>query len=260
MRHGTHQLSTHVSGKFALPKSGAREAIVEDDILNSMKNHSLRTRAFTRVELVVVSATLCLLTTLFLRAQTDPLARARTHRILCMANLKEIGLAFRTWANEHNNKFPMQYGAERGGSSDAVATERPWLHFQVLSNHFATPGTLICPADDRQPAQNFSNLTLTNVSYFVGLDARENLPETPLAGDRNITNGVPPKNGVIELTDAPPAGWTETIHNQSGNIGLADGSARHLTTLGLRRQITAANDSNKRGKTRLHLPIATDGP
>ena len=220
-----------------------------------MKMDPRNCRAFTLIELMVVLAILSLFTALFVCAQEDPEIRERRERIGCMSNLKQIGLAFRLWSNEHRDRFPMQYDIAQGGSRDAVDRQEPWLHFQVLSNELVKPRLLICPTDDRQPAANFANLTFTNVSYFVGLDADETIPQMLLAGDRNVTNGVPPRRGILELVDAPPAGWTEALHNEVGNVGLTDGSARHLTRLGLQRQITAANDSNKRGITRLHLPI-----
>jgi len=129
-------------------------------------------------------------------------------------------------------------------------------HFQAISNELSSARILGCASDTNTTRiADFQLLTSKNVSYFVGLDADETIPQMLLTGDRNVTNGIAPRRGILELVDAPPAGWTEALHNEVGNIGLTDGSARHLTRLGLQRQITAANDSNKRGITRLHLPI-----
>ena len=210
--------------------------------------------AFTRLELVLVVAALGLLTTLFVRAQVDTQNRPMRDRIICSSNLKQIGLAFRMWSNDHHDKFPMQFSADKEGSREAIDKQEPWIHFLVLSNELSNPRVLACPADDRVRTTNFLKLTLTNLSYFVGLDADEALPQMLLSGDRNLTNGVAPKKGILELTDNPPAGWTETIHNERGNLGQSDGSAQQTTTPILRRQIAAANASNKIGRTRLQLP------
>ncbi len=224
-----------------------------------MKTTSPRRHAFTRVELVMVVAALALLATLLVRAQTDPEAQARLVRTRCTSNLKQIGLAFRIWSNDHDDKFPMQYGADKKGSREAIENGEQWRHFQVMSEELITAKILVCPADDRVPLTNSWNLSATNVSYFVGLDANETMPQTLLSGDRNVTNGVAPRKGNLELTDALPAGWTETIHNEQGNFALGDGSAQQSRTPQLRRQISLANSVNKIGKTRVQLPVA-DSP
>ena len=45
-----------------------------------------------------------------------------------------------------------------------------------------------------------------------------------LSGDRNLTNGIPPNKGILELPEPSHAGWTEMLHNERGNLGQADGS------------------------------------
>src|SRR5881397_1744851 len=80
-----------------------------------MKAHSPQARAFTLAELVIVVAILGLLATLFVHAQLDPQDKARRDRILCVNQLKQVGLAFRIWSNDNNDKFPMQVEAKKGG-------------------------------------------------------------------------------------------------------------------------------------------------
>jgi hypothetical protein len=97
---------------------------------------------------------------------------------------------------------------------------------------------LICPADFRQSAQNFGpGFSNTSISYFVGVDAREDRPEMLLAGDRNITNGMPLKDGILELTTNSNAGWTHELHNGQGNVLLSDASVQGWDTLSLRKGI-----------------------
>jgi type II secretory pathway pseudopilin PulG len=225
-----------------------------------MKPRCLRNLAFTVVELVVVVAALGLLTALFVHGQADPMERARAHRIACVNNLRQLGLAFRLWSKDHNENFPMQYSSDKGGSREGIDKEEARLHFMALSNELSNPKVLVCPADNRQSATSFSNLTATNLSYFVGIDADESIPFMLLAGDRNVTNGIALKKGIIELTDAPPAGWTETIHLATGDFVYSDGSVMQATTGALRRSVAHSNDSNGFGKTRLQLPIAPTAP
>ena len=54
-----------------------------------------------------------------------------------------------------------------------------------------------------------------------------------LSGDRNITNGQKPINGVLEVTTNQNIGWTSEFHNGVGNVGMADGSVQQLTPGGL---------------------------
>jgi len=222
-----------------------------------VKLASPRHEAFSRVDLCVALGTVLVLSTLFLRAQIGSDSRTRTQNMVCMDNLRQIGVAFRGWANDHHNKLPMEIGSHEGGSADAVANGQPWLHFKVLSNYFGTTRTVICPSDDRLPATSFSSLASTNVSYFVGVNVRGNVPEMLLSGDRNLTNGAAPQSSVIELTEPSRAGWTEGMHSRSGNALFTDGSVRHLSTAGLQRQLSAANAGNRQQINRLHLPISS---
>jgi prepilin-type processing-associated H-X9-DG protein len=232
-----------------------QQTLIKTGTGSFVKLTSPRHEAFSRVDLCVAVGIVLVLGTLFLRAQIGLDARAQ--RMVCMDNLRQIGVAFRGWGNEHHNKLPMEVGPLEGGSADAVANGQPWLHFKVVSNYFGTTRTVICPSDVRLPATTFSNLAVTNVSYFVGLNVRGNVPEMLLSGDRNVTNGAAPQSSIIELTDASRTGWTDGMHNRSGNVLLADGSARHLSTAGLQRQLSAANDGNRQQINRLHLPISS---
>jgi hypothetical protein len=224
-----------------------------------MKTYSPTNDAFTRTELVVVLAISGFLMTWFVHAQLDPQDKARRERQLCVVQLKQVGLAFRIWSNDHNDKFPMAVPAAGGGSLEAVQAGEPYRHFKAIANELTKAKLVTCPSDDRDVADGFDTLKNANLSYFVGIDADETKPQMLLAGDRNITNGVATKKGILELSDLPAPGWTDSIHKSAGNIGLADGSAQQADTAALRRQIDAAKRANANGKTRLHLPEVGSG-
>lgn len=65
------------------------------------------------------------------------------------------------------------------------------------------------------------------------MHAAEVYPQMFLFGDRNLTNGLAPQDGILVLTPNRPVGWTHELHNRQGNIAMADGSVQGLanTTL-----------------------------
>ena len=107
-----------------------------------------------------------------------------------------------------------------------------------MSNELVTPKVLACNSDTyRTRTGDFTKFSNANLSYFVGLDAREENPQLILTGDRNITGGTL-SNGFLRLlpTNAA-AGWTTQIHSNAGNIGLADGSVQQVIPATLQRQL-----------------------
>jgi prepilin-type processing-associated H-X9-DG protein len=176
------------------------------------------------------------------------IAKKKAQRISCVGRLKNIALSFRVFATDHTNLFPMQLSTNYGGSREYIGAGDVFRHFKALSNELTTPLILICPADNRSPAKDFVTDFTNNqkVSYFLGLDADENQPQMLLAGDRNITNGLIARKGILELRTNRPAGWTQTMHRGAGNVALADGSVQQLNALRLQEQLCKTGDRTNR--------------
>src|ERR1017187_7362001 len=140
--------------------------------------------AFNLVALLVIVAVLAILAAMLLPA----LARAKTKStsINCVNNLKQTGLAFRVWEGDNGDKYPMDVPMARGGTKEFDTGADTFRHFQFMSNELSTPKILFCPADTRTVANNFARLKNQNVSYFVGLEAKDTFPQRFLDGDRNI--------------------------------------------------------------------------
>jgi prepilin-type N-terminal cleavage/methylation domain-containing protein len=194
-------------------------------------------RGFTRLELMVVALIFSLLAAVALVSCSA--SRERSKRIQCSSNLTMIGLSFKTWALDNSDRFPMETHAEQG-SAEA------FRYFQMMSNALANPRILICPADGRKPAKDMAgDFSNSNLSYFVGLDARDTNPHMFLLGDRNLTNGPLPPNRILVLNTNFPVGWTREMHHYQGNIVLSDGSVQQFSSAAL---------STALGNNRLAMP------
>lgn len=126
----------------------------------------------------------------------------RAQRINCVNNLKQIGVAFRTWTLDNAEKYPCNVPTNAGGVMEVCATgadgfeKNPAPIFQVMSNELSTPKILVCPHDkSKTPASHFPTLTNSNITY--------RLRSGPEISDTNPTNilAVCPLCGNMLLCD-----------------------------------------------------------
>jgi prepilin-type processing-associated H-X9-DG protein len=185
-----------------------------------------QTIAFTAIELLVVLAVVFVMVFIAIRM---PDSGRDVRRQQCMNNLKYLSLAFIISASENADAFPMQRSIAVGGSLETSSTGVVFHTFQVLSNQLNVK-RLICPADDRRPASDLSQLANSNVSYFIHLDATIARPDVFLIGDRCLTNGPLAETRILTLSSNTTLTWTERSHKLRGNIALVDGSVRSFTT------------------------------
>ena len=183
----------------------------------------------TLTEVLVVVVVLVVLAGVLLPAFiTDNPRDPRYFRIICVSNLKQVGLAFRIWTEDNNGKYPMEIPIANGGTKELAATGDMVAAFRIMSNILTTPKLLFCPADTNHVLANDfgANFTTRNISYFIGLDADLSRPSTIISGDDNFAiGGVPVKSGLLELSTNAPIAWAAGRHNVGGNVVLADGSA-----------------------------------
>lgn len=194
--------------------------------------------ALTLIELLAIIAIIAILIGLLLPARLQN--NQFSLRIKCVSHLKQIGIGYRLWAGDNQDRYPMQILVTNGETIEYQFPPVAAEIFGVLSNKLCDPRILLCPADsDRVAATNFlSKLANAQISYFVGLEADETRPQSLLSGDRNLTNGTELHNGILELTPDRPPGWTEKIHRNQGNILVGDGSVQQYSTSALLKQLS----------------------
>ena len=198
-----------------------------------------------RRDIIIILLTLALLMTTVVASALGN-ARRKAARLTCICHLKKTGLAFRIWANDHDNAYPMHPDSpDPTIRADALAGNLTRI-FQVLSNELSIPKVVICPADTRQPAPNWESLATTNLSYFVGIDAEDTRPNMMLAGDRNLSIEGRLLSGLVALGTNSPVSYTKELHQRAGNIGLADGSVQQVADVLLGQQLRHSGDSTNR--------------
>lgn len=204
-------------------------------------------RAFTLIELVCTIAILAILAALLLPVLERGLSRAR--RTACVNQLRNIGLAFQSFAHDHSDAFPMQVSTNQGGTKEiADATlDNPDLaftcrHFQALSNDLVLAKVLRCPVDTRRVAANdFGEVENTNVSYWVNVAATFSQPMTPLSGDRNVRTSGRTEWTFINFGAADRVEFNSELHGYQGNVLFGGGQVETLAANRLQRAFAGTN-------------------
>jgi len=215
-----------------------------------------RVHAFTRLELVVVIATLGLITVF--GASLFGNTRDRSQRVVCQNNLRQIGRAFHVWASDHQGRYAIVVDYSEGGLRHATGPLRLegigafppgfnqflWIQYLWAYQGMPSPAILVCPSDARRvtaltfstnPNGGFVNIRYQNnsTSYALGLHAIPQLPSSILAADRDLRFGSQEACSVIDSArrlGPSDTAWANQVHLETGNLLLNDGRVEELST------------------------------
>ena len=205
-----------------------------------------RNRALTKIDVLAIIAVLAVAAALLLPALAA--AKRKHARIGCVNNLKQIGIAFRLWEGDNNDKYPMSVSVTNGGAMEMIVASNAYVLWQTMSNQLSSPKILWCPADTNTfPATNFSaGFSDANISYFLNLYADEMYPQMIMDGDDNLlVDGKRVQPGILNLWTNQTIAWTKDRHHGVGNIGFADGHADQVTSHGLNATVVGSVATNR---------------
>jgi prepilin-type N-terminal cleavage/methylation domain-containing protein len=227
------------------------------------QSRPFRPLAFTLIELLVVIAIIAILAAMLLPALAR--AKQRAQRILCLNNLRQVGLGFRLWMTDNDGKEPWNVPESQGGALAGTSAQAFRSRFYVCSNELGNVRILTCPTFRNTPPgsdyfTNWHHFVVGDrgnapsfpLSYFLGEQARERYPTVIFSGDRNIGATGDSGNDVTFGTGGQPfssAFWKRFgFHSPSGqrgagNILRCDGSAQHVSDKGLQGAVQQSLDA-----------------
>jgi prepilin-type N-terminal cleavage/methylation domain-containing protein/prepilin-type processing-associated H-X9-DG protein len=145
---------------------------------NNMKRNRSHRFGFTLVELLVVIGIIALLISILLPALSK--ARESGNRVSCLSNLRQIGMAFGMYSNDHNGYLPVTPKTGAGTDEDAWYWQAPRLPLigdspigGVLGLTSHNYKVMVCPADD-VAARKRGGANFYPFSYSINIFAHGN--------------------------------------------------------------------------------------
>ena len=160
------------------------------------------TKNIVRFVVVGLLATALLLYVRFNQNQNLTVQKVRP--VECIHNLQQIGIAFRIWQGEHDDKMPFAISTNSGGTLELCTSDKDgfdfssYLHLKAIykDGELRTPLVLVCPQDkSKKPAKDFEGISAENVTYRIrsvlnGGSQLEILAICPIDGNVLYTDGT----------------------------------------------------------------------
>jgi len=223
------------------PKREGREVKISPFVSSPVLRGALSRsrRGFVLMEMLLVAAIIMILMTLALPVIVR--TKGRGLQLECLSQLRQAGIGFVSYAQDHGDRFPFQVPMREGGTLELVQAANQgndeffyaFRHFQAISNEVNEPRIFRCPVDFRTAAGTVAQLKNDNVSYFLAITAEPSRPESLLSGDRNFVESGGQSGSIVKLTAMSSPRWTRAGHEFKGNLLFAGGHVERTGNAGL---------------------------
>ena len=199
-----------------------------------MEKQNKHLKIFTLIELLVVIAIIAILAAMLLPALNK--ARGKARQVSCMSNMKQLGLTFASYTNQHEDflprwahkRAPEPAGTISGGIDIVGLGNYPsWAECLINSNLIKNNNLFLCPSDN-VPETEISYAMNSNVAGTKLSQVKET-SGTFLLGERYmVSSAVKREIHSLAYMSLPDGSVVSNNHGNRAIFLFVDGHAENM--------------------------------